>query len=161
MWSAARAGSPVTWSRCWARFAVRQPSSAPLSSQATQRLAAVGATLLWEQADALPPVQLPQQKALHLYRIVREAISNALRHAEARRLRMRVRVAGRRLDLELTDDGAASCPDAGVAGTGMRGMRARANALEGDIAWLRGTEGGTKVLLSIPLDAGGEHTPQT
>lgn len=127
--------------------------------EATQRLSGVGATLLWEQADALPQSVLPQRKALHLYRIVREAISNALRHAEARRLRMRIRASGGRLDLELTDDGAAAGLDADVAGSGMRGMRARADALQGDIAWLPGTEGGTKVLLSIPLAAGEGTAP--
>ena len=117
--------------------------------EASQRLAAVGASLRWEQPERLPSAALPPERALHLYRIVREAISNALRHAQARRLRMRIRASDHRLDVELTDDGAASAGPVGEAG--VSGMRARADALHGDIAWLPGTEGGTKVLLTIPL----------
>lgn len=125
---------------------------ADIRREATQRLAGVGASLHWEQPAELPAQVLPPQRALHLYRIVREAITNALRHADARRLRMRVRARGGVLDVELTDDGAVGIAGAGGEGSGMRGMRERADALQGDIAWLPGTEGGTKVLLSIPLE---------
>ena len=125
-----------------------------IRTEATQRLAAVGASLRWEQPAGLPECALQPQHALHLYRIVREAITNALRHAHARRLRMRIRAAHGRLDVELTDDGASGPVDATAEGSGMRGMRARAGELQGDIVWLPGTEGGTKVLLSIPLGDG-------
>lgn len=128
---------------------------ADIRGEATQRLAAVGIGLRWEQPHTLPSGPLSPERALHLYRIVREAISNALRHAQAQGLRMRVRVDGARLDLELTDDGTAGPPPPGADGRGMHGMRERAGELHGDIAWLPGTEGGTKVLLSVPLAAPG------
>jgi signal transduction histidine kinase len=38
-------------------------------------------------------------------------------------------------------------------GTGMRNMRERATELAGEIQWTPGTEGGTKVLLAMPLGA--------
>lgn len=122
-----------------------------IRSEAVQRLAAVGTTLRWEQPDDLPDAPLPDERALHLYRIVREAITNALRHTQARRLRVRIRVSDERLDFELTDDGAAGPPAGETGGRGIRSMKARADELDGAIAWLPGTEGGTKVLLTMPL----------
>lgn len=119
--------------------------------EAAQRLGAIGAELRWEQPDTLPDHRLPHDRALHLYRIVREAITNALRHAPGRRIRVRVRVAESSLDVELTDDGHAGPPTDASAGRGLSSMQQRAQQLDGEIAWLPGTEGGTKVLLTMPL----------
>lgn len=124
---------------------------ADIRSEATQRLAVVGIGLVWEDPGHLPDPQLDTERALHLHRIVREAISNTIRHAQAQRLRIRLRHAGGQLGIELTDDGEGV--DAGTArsGSGMRSMRDRAAELAGDIRWVPGTEGGTKVLLSMPI----------
>ncbi|MGQ0801339.1 MAG: sensor histidine kinase [Pseudomarimonas sp.] len=127
---------------------------ASIRSEATQRLNAAGAELNWQAADDLPDPALDQATALHLHRIVREAISNAIRHARARRLRVRVALGtGRELMLELTDEGGIEPAPAepANAGTGVSNMRARAQALHGDIRWTAGTLGGTKVLLKAPL----------
>lgn len=127
---------------------------AEIRSEATQRLAAVAIVLAWNEADGLPDPALDHERALHLHRIVREAISNVIRHARAARLRVRVGHADGRLRIELTDDGDG--PPAAVrgVGSGMRNMRDRASSLDGDIAWIAGTEGGTKVLLEMPLPDG-------
>ena len=124
---------------------------ADLRSEATQRLATVGIGLAWDEAEGLPDPELDTARALHLHRIVREAISNVIRHAHAKRLRVRVRAAGGELRLELTDDGSGTAAGAPSSGSGMRNMRERAASLEGDIRWTPGTEGGTKVLLAMPL----------
>ena len=123
---------------------------AEIAHEARQRLAAAGIELVWEQPRELPPQPLEPARALHLYRIVREAISNVIRHAHARRLRIRVRADAATLDLELTDDGAGR-EDTGRAGSGIEGMRERTDQLDGAIRWTSGTAGGTKVLLSVPL----------
>jgi signal transduction histidine kinase len=125
---------------------------ADIRSEATQRLAAVGIGLAWDEADHLPDPMLDSGHALHLHRIVREAISNTIRHAQARHLRVRVRAAAGELLLELTDDG-SGVPAVLSAGSGMRNMRTRAGELDGRIDWVPGTEGGAKVLLRMPLDA--------
>ncbi len=130
---------------------------ASIRSEATQRLSAAGAELNWQAAADLPDPALDQATALHLHRIVREAISNAIRHARARRLRVRVALGtGRELMLELTDEGGIepAAPQPANAGTGVINMRARAQALHGDIHWTAGTLGGTKVLLKAPLPPG-------
>ena len=126
---------------------------ADIRGEAAQRLAAVGIGLSWDEADDLPDPLLDTGHALHLHRIVREAISNTIRHAQARHLRVRVRASAGELLLDLTDDG-SGVPAAVLAGSGMRNMRTRAGELDGRIDWAPGTEGGAKVLLRMPLEAG-------
>lgn len=123
---------------------------AEIEAEARQRLWAVEAELIWEQAEALPDPQLDSGQALHLHRIVREGISNAIRHAHVRRLRVRVRLDGAQLLLDLTDDGFGT-PESIREGRGMDSMRSRAAELKGRIDWTPGTHGGTKIVLRFPL----------
>lgn len=116
--------------------------------EAEHRLEAAGGHLVWEEASALPDPSLAPAQSLHLYRIVREAITNALRHAHARTVRIRVRSHGTALYLDVTDDGPGL---AAQPGQGVRGMRARARELGGAVDWTAGTVGGTKVVLQFPL----------
>lgn len=121
-----------------------------IESEARQRLEASGGLLLWEQEDGIADPRLDHAQALQLYRIVREAISNALRHAQARHVRIRVRQRGATLYLDVTDDGPGLAAET-ARGQGLAGMRQRAGELGGVIDWTAGSIGGTKVLLQFPL----------
>lgn len=123
---------------------------AAIEAEARQRLWAMEAELDWQQSEDLPDPPLDSGQALHLHRIVREGISNAIRHAQARRLRLRVRPDGTQLLLDLTDDGFGT-PEHAAEGRGMHNMRSRAAALQGRIDWAPGTLGGTKIVLRFPL----------
>lgn len=123
---------------------------AEIRGETSQRLAAAGLELVWEINDELPDPELDTARALHLHRIVREAISNVIRHARAGRVRVRTKAIGGKLLLDLTDDGGGREPSSSK-GRGLDNMRERAAELEGDIDWKPGTEGGTKVLLTMPL----------
>ncbi len=122
-----------------------------IRGETSQRLAAAGISLSWEINNDLPDPELDTARALHLHRIVREAISNVIRHARAGHVRVRMKVIGAKLCLDLTDDGGGSDPSPTSKGRGLDNMRERAAELEGDIDWKPGTEGGTKVLLTMPL----------
>lgn len=123
-----------------------------IRSEAEQRLHAVGIELVWNSAESLPDPMLDNETSLHLHRIVREAISNVVRHAHAQRLRIRVAANKDRLAIELTDDGSGARTGS-RDGSGMRTMRERAGEIAASIDWRAGTEGGTKVLLAFPLPA--------
>jgi signal transduction histidine kinase len=133
---------------------------ADIEREARQRLGSAGIELDWQITGALPGRDLPHGRALHLYRIVREAISNALRHAQPSLLRVRLRLIDDLLALELSDDGGRGA-DLGAPGQGMRSMQQRAEALHGAIRWTRGSAGGAKVVLTVPLNDAAGTEPRT
>src|SRR3546814_13091714 len=63
---------------------------AQMREETEQRLDAVDSLLDWQQAGDLPDPPLDEAQVLHLFRIAREAVTNALRHGRARHIRVRV-----------------------------------------------------------------------
>ena len=102
--------------------------------------------------DDLPDPPLHRAQGMHLFRIGRESVTNAMRHAPVARLRVVVARVGHDLFFEVTDDGHFDPARIGE-GRGTRSMLSRAGELHGDISWQAGTQGGTKVLLRFPLPA--------
>lgn len=89
----------------------------------------------------------------HLYRIVQEATSNAIRHGGATRLRIRLAQAGDRCRLTVRDNGSGCPPDAldgARAGMGLRSMQVRAQAVGGRLEVANVAAGGCRVRLSWP-----------
>jgi signal transduction histidine kinase len=97
--------------------------------------------------DPLP--ELPAAVEVAAYRIVAEALTNAVRHAGARTCRVRLR-AGAELVVEVVDDG-RGLPRRIVRGTGLESMSARAGELGGSLRVERRRAGGTRVEARIPL----------
>lgn len=114
------------------------------------RLDAAGLNLHWHQPQALGDPQVGPGAALHLGRILREAVSNVLRHADASRVEVTFEVADGRLLCTLRDDGRGLAEPATGAGRGLRNMRARAGLLDAEIAWERAEPSGCRVSLSVP-----------
>jgi signal transduction histidine kinase len=88
------------------------------------------------------------------FRIAQEALTNVLRHADASRAHVRVRVETNTLDLEVTDDGRADSA-AAHPGLGLRGMAERAAALGGRLDVGPRDEGGWRVHARLPLGGAG------
>jgi signal transduction histidine kinase len=85
------------------------------------------------------------------YRIVQEALTNVLRHAQRKEAAVSIKVADM-LDLQILDRGASVGPPSdGVEGNGLRGMRERAAAAGGVLSTGRGPDGGWSVHLELPL----------
>ena len=95
-----------------------------------------------------PP--LPAAVELALYRIATEALTNAVRHAHARRCRVELRVNGDEAVLEIADDGPGLAPDA-TAGVGLRSMRERAAELGGRVELSSPGEVGLLLRVRLPL----------
>lgn len=98
-------------------------------------------------------VPLPESVGLVAYRVVQEALTNALRHAAARSARVSVRYGPARLRVSVDDDGRGPAPGA-VEGSGLRGMRERAAALDGSLSATPRSGGGFRVVLLLPLGGG-------
>ena len=88
--------------------------------------------------------------------LVREALSNATRHARAKRITLALRPSLDGAVLEITDDGIGFDPgrDHGTSHRGLGNMRARADAIGGHIEILSAPGSGTRIILTLPPPTG-------
>ena len=100
------------------------------------------------------PVELPPGLDLSAYRIVQEAPTNVLKHAQARRADVDVRFHPTELELEVHDDGRGPGAQDGL-GHGLVGIGERVKIYGGDMSAGRHPSGGFVVRASLPLDGNG------
>jgi signal transduction histidine kinase len=98
-----------------------------------------------------PLAGLPPDRITHLIAFVREALSNAVRHAQARSIQVRAEVIDRHLKLSVRDDGRGFAADT-PHGFGLRNMRDRARLLGGEVIFDSTPGKGTTVTLNIPME---------
>ena len=84
----------------------------------------------------------------HAEAVVREAVSNAVRHADARNLAVTVRVEDE-LQIEVVDDGCGMPAD--ITASGLTNLRRRAADVGGEFSVGAGPDGGTVLRWSAPL----------
>ena len=99
---------------------------------------------------------LPPGVDLSAYRIVQEALTNALRHAGPASARVTIRYGRDELGIEVADDGAGvagAAPSPG-GGHGLVGMRERVTMFGGELATGGGADGGYAVRARLPLGGG-------
>jgi signal transduction histidine kinase len=103
-----------------------------------------------------PEAPLPAGVDLSAYRIVQEALTNALRHGGAGRARVVVRYGEHDLELQVTDEGRSngSPPvgrSQGAQGRGLLGMKERAALFGGELHAGPAGAGGFTVLARLPI----------
>jgi two-component system sensor histidine kinase NreB len=90
--------------------------------------------------------------ATHLFRIAQEAVSNAIKHGQARRIDIELERAGTQLRLSIRDDGVGLRATEGrSAGMGLRIMDYRARMIAGSLRVDAAAPRGTIVTCSAPL----------
>jgi signal transduction histidine kinase len=133
---------------------LRAPGAAETPSQGLGRLRALAATTTSAGLNTRVVISGPTDRpspavAAAAYRIVQEALTNALRHAGPATASVVVTCELDRLIVEVTDDG-RGLPDHPGAGHGIAGMRERAQALGGALDAGPGAGDGFRVHASLP-----------
>lgn len=92
---------------------------------------------------------------INLYRIIQEALTNVVKHAQATKVDIRVAIEGGRLLLTVQDNGQGFSPaekdDPRKPGLGLSTLRERARLLDGDIEIVSSRRQGTTITLNIPV----------
>jgi two-component system NarL family sensor kinase len=99
----------------------------------------------------LPPLDADLQTLV--FRVAQEALNNAVRHAQARSVLVRIVASGGRLQLQVADDGVGCDPAVALAsgGSGLGGMRERLRLYEGQLELRSAPSEGTRVRAVVPL----------
>ena len=132
-----------------------QPTLADLRG-IVERLAPVGLDVEIALPGPLPAVD--PQVELAAVRIAQEGVTNALRHAEARRAVVRVAEEAGHLVVAVDDDGrSGKAPALSASGHGLRGMAERAAACGGRLDIVRSDLGGWSVRATLPCHQNGRQ----
>lgn len=97
--------------------------------------------------------QLNADIAISAYRIVQEATSNILKHAQASQVDIELQLDAKahRLSITITDNGHGFDPQQVAAGIGISGMRERVLVLDGEFELRSQIGGGTRIGISVPV----------
>ncbi|SEP57737.1 sensor histidine kinase [Microlunatus flavus] len=109
---------------------------------------AAGTTITLRRSGALDDVA--PTLGVTVYRLVQEAVTNALKHAPGSTVSVDLAVGTTAITVGVVDDGPAPGPV--VAGHGLTGMRERVAAFGGALTYGPGTAGGFAVRADLPLD---------
>ena len=119
---------------------------------ALERLASTTAHLFSTSVvfECNEPVIIPNhQVALHLYRIAQEAVNNAVKHGDAKHIRIGLNRSGDTIVLTVKDDGSGFSQEETIPGVGLQSIHFRAKAIGGVVDIQSGYGKGTIVSCSF------------
>jgi signal transduction histidine kinase len=114
-----------------------------------QRISQQDEALAVQTDVALDGERLPAELETAVYRVVQEALNNAVRHAGAGHLGISVCRRDGAVCVEVGDDGRGLDPDAPATGYGLAGMRERVALLDGDLD-IESSPAGSRVTAELP-----------
>jgi PAS domain S-box-containing protein len=97
------------------------------------------------------PQSLTPEWDENLLRISQEVVTNALRHAHATHLKVRLKFEAQSLSLELRDDGCGFDPELRRDGFGLVGMKERVEEMGGHLSIQTAVGAGTTITITLPL----------
>ncbi len=98
-----------------------------------------------------PPIQLGSEQRRSILLVIKEALHNVVKHAQASNVRLSMRMDGGALVVKITDDG-QGMNGAHSGGNGLRNMRRRLDLLGGELVIAAAPDQGTRVEMRAPLD---------
>jgi signal transduction histidine kinase len=127
-----------------------------LSNYAQEFLAPTPIRCRLDVAEDLPDAPLPAQTRHHLLLAVKEALNNAVKHAGASILWLRIQTAPGELRIRVDDNGGGFDPlRPGNQGNGLRNMQNRIESLGGEMLVRSAPGGGTSVEFRLVLPPAG------
>ncbi|TGN40201.1 sensor histidine kinase [Marinobacter confluentis] len=115
-----------------------------------QRLNDSGIELEWQGGSDLPDQHLSARAATNIARIVREAISNTIKHSGADRVQVVWRIQGGQLTVRVQDNGSFDMSAGMGDGHGLKTMQVRARDLGGSVEWRTDPGEGFEIELQMP-----------
>ena len=106
------------------------------------------------------PRKLPTEISLCLFRVLQEALQNALKHSGVRRFKVELRARQHEVELTVADQGAGFDPQTAMArsGLGLISMRERLQLVNGQLSIRSETKHGTTISARVPLPAKAQKT---
>lgn len=119
-----------------------------------QQVNAASATFEWRQEldESCLSHLLTAQQQLNIKRILREAITNALRHSSASSICCAIQCSYGKLTIEVTNNGVATPLESWIEGRGLVHMKTRAESISAGISWQSKSENSITVALAIMLE---------
>jgi signal transduction histidine kinase len=121
-----------------------------------KRLQIGGLKLEWDVQDLPPLPWLEPPDALHVLRLMQEALNNVLKHAGASRVRMVTRHHGSYVEIRVEDDGAGFDLQSIQHGRGLKSQIKRAQRLGGKLRIDSQPGLGTRLSLRLPVERKGQ-----
>lgn len=122
------------------------------------RLESSGIKLHWNVRDVPPVFWLDHRYALHILRVMQEAFTNIIKHAEATEATVSTGVAAGNIVISVSDNGKGFDTAAPRAGRGLANQTRRASAMRARLTVESGP-GGTKLTLLLPIRQLAEDVP--
>jgi two-component system, NarL family, sensor histidine kinase DevS len=123
----------------------------PALESLAKRQSAIGGFAVDVEIELEPGRRLARDTETAIYRIVQEALSNAVKHARADGVTLRVEKHRDRVEVVVQDDGRGFDPDEVCDGFGLTGMRERAVLAGGRLNVVSADGGPTRVTAVLPL----------
>ena len=124
-------------------------------AEGVSRLAAAGIEVDWDAQLPDHLLLMPVRTSSQLTRVVREAVSNIIRHSGASHCRVVLHLTDAELQLEVEDNGRGIDPAAVATGQGLHNIERRVRRLGGTHRFATGGLGGTLLMVRVPLEGGG------
>lgn len=113
-----------------------------------------------ELASETGVARLTPELETGIYRIVQEALTNAVKHGDANRAAVELVEGEQTIQVTIRDDGRGFEPTAPTNGFGLLGMRERAELLQGELMVESAPGNGTRIKVSLPAVRTGQELPQ-